>query len=102
MNTTLHRKTDNKMLAGICATIAERTNLDLNVTRLAVAGVSVVGATVGIGFAIPVLYVLGWILIPAQDQDASIAQRWFDKPQVQDAMNATAEALKKPLNKKEQ
>ncbi|WP_460302288.1 PspC domain-containing protein [Actinocorallia aurea] len=102
--TAIYRKTDNKMLAGICATIADRTNLDLNVTRLAVAGVSVVGATVGFGFAVPVLYVLAWILVPAQGEDASIAQRWFNKPQVQDAMNKASDALGKndPLSKKKE
>ncbi|MCD0450429.1 PspC domain-containing protein [Actinocorallia sp. API 0066] len=95
MNANLYRKTDNKMLAGICATISARTNLDLNITRLAVAGTAVIGTAVGFGLAIPVLYVLAWLLIPAQGETSSIAQRWFNKPQVQEALNKTSDALNK-------
>ncbi|GAA3244160.1 PspC domain-containing protein [Actinocorallia longicatena] len=97
MTNSLHRTTENKMVAGICATIAERTNLDLNVTRLVVAGTTVLGTVVGIGLTIPVLYALAWILIPAAGEEQSIAQRWFDKPKVQDAMNKTQDALSKKL-----
>src|SRR5689334_8514308 len=97
MTNSLHRNTENKMLAGICATISERTNLDLNITRLTVAGATVVGTVIGIGLTIPILYALAWIFIPAAGEDQSIAQRWFNKPQVQDAMTKTQDAFNKKL-----
>ncbi|MEO3786952.1 PspC domain-containing protein [Actinocorallia sp. B10E7] len=95
MTATLHRKMDNKMLAGVCSAIAAQTNLDLNIVRLAVAGVSVIGGIIGIGLAVPLLYVLAWILIPADDSDQSPAQRWFNKPEVKDAIDKASDALKK-------
>ncbi|GAB3678303.1 hypothetical protein GCM10027589_48610 [Actinocorallia lasiicapitis] len=97
MTNTLHRNTDSKMIAGICATISDRTGFDLNVTRLTVAGASVIGTVIGIGVAIPVLYVLAWLLIPAVGEDQSIAQRWFGKPEVKDAMAKAQDVLNKKL-----
>jgi phage shock protein PspC (stress-responsive transcriptional regulator) len=97
MTNTLHRNTDNKMLAGICATIADRTNLDLNVTRLIVAGTTVVGTVIGIGLTVPVLYVLAWILIPAAGEEQSIGQRWFNKPEVQEKMTKAQDSINKHL-----
>jgi len=98
MNATLHRKMDNKMLAGVCSAIAAQTNLDLNTVRLGVAGISVIGGIIGIGLAVPLLYVLAWVLIPADDSDMSPAQRWFSKPEVKDVMDKASDALgkKKP------
>lgn len=98
MTNTLHRNTDNKMLAGVCSMIAEKSGLDLNITRLAVAGGSVVGAAFfGLGLAVPVLYVLAWVLLPGAHEETSIAQRWFSKPSVQNAMQKTEDAVNKKL-----
>lgn len=97
MTTTLHRKMDNKMLAGVCSALAEQTNLDLNTLRLVVAGVSVVGATVGLGLAVPALYVLAWILIPADDSDLSPAQRWLSKPKARETTDEKPIDLSKDL-----
>jgi phage shock protein PspC (stress-responsive transcriptional regulator) len=97
MNTKLHRKMDGKMFAGICTVIADRTNLDLNVARLAVAGTAVVGTFVGIGLAVPFLYLLAWILIPADDTDVSPAQRWLAKPEVRDAVQKASDGISKKL-----
>ncbi|MEO5875784.1 MAG: PspC domain-containing protein [Streptosporangiaceae bacterium] len=89
MTNTLHRNTDHKMLGGVCATIADRTNLELNIVRLVTAGSAVLGlALFGLGLTIPILYVLAWVLIPAQGEDISIAQRWFNKPQVQEKLDS--------------
>jgi phage shock protein C len=89
MTNTLHRNTENKMLGGVCATIADRTNIDLNIVRLVTAGASVLGlALFGLGLTVPILYVLAWILIPAQGENVSIAQRWFNKPEVQDKLDS--------------
>lgn len=95
MTQTLHRNTDKKMLAGICATISERTNLDLNLTRLTIAGATVIGTVVGVGLTVPVLYALAWIFIPAAGEDQSLAQRWFSKPEVQNAMTKAQDKFAK-------
>lgn len=95
MTNTLQRKMDGKMLAGVCTAIAAQTNLDLNIIRLAVAGVSVIGGIVGFGLAVPLLYLLAWILIPADDADQSPAQRWFNKPEVKDAIDKASDAFTK-------
>lgn len=95
MATTLHRKMDGKMLGGICTMIAERSNLDLNTTRLAVAGVSIIGGIVGIGLAVPLLYLLAWILLPADDSELSPAQQWFSKPEVKEGINKVSDAFTK-------
>ncbi len=79
---TLNRKMAGKMLGGICTTISDRTGADLNIVRLAVAGVSVIGGLVGVGLAVPLLYLLAWALLPADDADQSPAQRWVTTPVV--------------------
>jgi phage shock protein PspC (stress-responsive transcriptional regulator) len=89
MTNKLHRNTTNKMLGGVCATISDRTNVDLNIVRLVTAGASVLSlALFGLGLTVPILYVLAWILIPAQGEEVSIAQRWFAKPEVQDKLDS--------------
>ena len=95
MTNTLKRKMDGKMLGGVCTTIADRTNADLNIVRLAVAGISVFGGIVGLGLAVPVLYLLAWIFLPADDADQSPAQRWFSKPEVKDALDKASDAFTK-------
>ena len=60
-----------------------------------VAGVSVIGGIVGLGLAVPLLYLLAWALIPADDADQSPAQRWFSKPEVKDAIDKASDAFTK-------
>jgi phage shock protein PspC (stress-responsive transcriptional regulator) len=55
----LVRRTDDKMIAGVCSGIAEYTGLDVTVVRLA----AVVGAVLGFGSLI-VAYVVAWLLMP--------------------------------------
>ncbi len=97
MTNTPQRKMDNKMFAGVCSALAAQTGLDLNIIRLSVAGVTVVGATIGLGLAVPALYLLAWVLLPADDTGISPAQRWFDKPKVHETMDKVADAYKKKL-----
>lgn len=55
----LVRRTDNKMVAGVCSGVAAYTGLDANLVRIALVLAVVFGFGTGI-----VLYVAGWILMP--------------------------------------
>jgi phage shock protein C len=55
----LVRRTDDRMIAGVCSGIADYTGVDVTVVRLA----AVVGAVLGLG-SLVVAYVLAWLLMP--------------------------------------
>ena len=55
----LVRRTDDRMIAGVCSGIADYTGVDVTVVRLA----AVVGAVLGFGSLI-VAYVVAWLLMP--------------------------------------
>jgi phage shock protein PspC (stress-responsive transcriptional regulator) len=55
----LVRRTDDRMIAGVCSGIADYTGIDVTVVRLA----AVVGAVLGFGSLI-VAYVVAWLLMP--------------------------------------
>jgi phage shock protein C len=65
MNTTntaprrLTRSTDNAMLGGVCAGVAEYFGLDVTLVRL----LTVVGVVLGFG-SVAVAYVVAWLLMP--------------------------------------
>ena len=53
------RRTDDRMVAGVCSGIADYLGVDPTVVRLAV----VVGTVLGFGTLL-VAYVLAWLLMP--------------------------------------
>ncbi len=55
----LVRRTDDRMIAGVCSGIADYTGVDVTVVRLA----AVIGAVLGFGTLI-VAYVVAWLLMP--------------------------------------
>jgi phage shock protein PspC (stress-responsive transcriptional regulator) len=55
----LVRRTDDRMIAGVCSGIADYTGVDVTVVRLA----AVIGAILGFGTLI-VAYVVAWLLMP--------------------------------------
>jgi len=66
MSTTPHtttrrlvRRTDDRMVAGVCSGVADYLGVDPTIVRLAV----VVGTVLGFGTLI-VAYVLAWLLMP--------------------------------------
>ncbi|HUZ51534.1 MAG TPA: PspC domain-containing protein [Streptosporangiaceae bacterium] len=63
----LRRPADGRMLAGVAAGIARYLDVDVNIVRI----VFVVLACLG-GAALP-LYVAGWLLIPEEGAEQSIA-----------------------------
>ena len=68
---TLSRPTHDRMLAGVAAGIARYLNVDVTVIRIVFAVLTVVG-----GAALPI-YLAGWLLIPEDGADQSIAAGWF-------------------------
>jgi phage shock protein PspC (stress-responsive transcriptional regulator) len=60
MTSSLTRPRDNRMIAGVCAGIARRLDISPNLVRLIfVLSLFLPGPQI-------VLYILGWILMPAE------------------------------------
>ncbi|MGH8928534.1 MAG: PspC domain-containing protein, partial [Acidimicrobiia bacterium] len=69
-STTLQRPSEGRFVAGVAAGIADRLGVPRWVIRLAFVVVAFSG---GAGL---LLYVAGWLLIPAEGDSESIGQRW--------------------------
>jgi phage shock protein PspC (stress-responsive transcriptional regulator) len=67
----LRRSADDRMVAGVAGGIARYLNVDVTLVRVAVAALTLL---TGAGAA---LYVAAWLLIPADDEDQSIAAEWI-------------------------
>jgi phage shock protein C len=66
---SLHRSTDDRMIAGVASGIARYFDVDVTIVRISIAVLSVFG---GAGIA---LYIAGWLLMPLEGTDESIATR---------------------------
>ncbi|MBJ8339677.1 MULTISPECIES: PspC domain-containing protein [Antrihabitans] len=53
------RSSENKMVAGVCAGVAEYSNLDVNLVR----ALTVVGALISFG-TVALVYIAAWMLMP--------------------------------------
>ncbi len=65
----LRRASDGRMIAGVCAGLADYFDIDVVVVRVAVAVLALVG-----GVGVP-LYLAAWLLVPEDETDESIAER---------------------------
>ena len=70
----LVRNRDNRIVAGVCAGLADYLGMDVNVVRLLVAVVTVFTA----GTAI-LAYLVAWAVIPEEGQKTSIAEDLINK-----------------------
>ncbi len=70
----LVRPRNGRLVAGVCAGIAEYAGIDATLMRLIFVGVSVV--TFGVG---ALIYLAGWIIIPEEGEAASIAENLIKK-----------------------
>jgi phage shock protein PspC (stress-responsive transcriptional regulator) len=70
----LVRARKGRLLAGVCAGIAEYVGIDVTVIRLLFVALGVV--TFGIGVLI---YLAAWIVIPEEGEDQSIAENLIKK-----------------------
>lgn len=65
MSKRLYRSTTNKMLGGVCAGMADYFDIDPTLIRL----IAVVALLASGGLAVPA-YIVGWIIVPRDDQFA--------------------------------
>jgi phage shock protein C len=66
----LQRPTQDRMIAGVASGIAEYLDVDVTVVRIVIAVLSFCG---GAGIA---LYIAGWLLMPNEGSEQSIAGRF--------------------------
>jgi len=71
----LYRPFNDRMLAGVASGVARYFGLDVTVVRIIFAVLAVVG-----GAGLP-LYVAGWLLIPDEGADQSIASAFIQSVQ---------------------
>lgn len=65
----LQRPSKDRMIAGVAAGIAEYFDVDVTIVRIAIAVLTVFG---GAGIA---LYIAGWLLMPTEGSERSIASK---------------------------
>jgi phage shock protein C len=69
----LERKLKGRMLAGVCAGLADYFGVDATLIRVAFAVLAIFG---GMGI---VAYVMAWALIPEEGEPVSIAEKLINK-----------------------
>ncbi len=72
----LMRRRDGRMLAGVCAGVADYFGLDVTLVRVIWAVVSVITGGAGV-----LAYLVAWIIIPDEGQKSSIAENMVGKKQ---------------------
>jgi phage shock protein C len=72
----LVRTRDGRMLAGVCAGLADYLGLDVTLVRVLWAVVSVITGGAG-----ALAYLVAWIIIPDQGQKSPLAENMFGKNQ---------------------
>jgi phage shock protein C len=73
---TLVRSTNGRMLAGVCAGVADYFGIDVTLVRVLLAVASVLTGGTGI-----LAYLAAWVIIPAEGQTASVAENIISKSQ---------------------
>jgi len=72
----LVRSQKGRMLAGVCAGVADYFDMDVTLVRVIVAVVSVITGGAGV-----LAYVAAWLIIPAEGERTSVAQNIVGKKQ---------------------
>ena len=67
----LRRRTDNRVIGGVAGGLGDYFNVDPLLFRIGFVGLIIFG---GAGL---VLYLIAWLLLPAEGQDASMVERFF-------------------------
>jgi phage shock protein C len=71
---TLERKRDNRIIAGVCAGLADYAGIDVNLLRVIVALVSLFTAGTGV-----LAYLIAWAVIPEEGSKSSAAEDFIKK-----------------------
>jgi phage shock protein PspC (stress-responsive transcriptional regulator) len=69
----LERKLSGRLLAGVCAGLADYSGVDVTLIRVIFAVLTLFG---GVG---AIAYVLAWALVPEEGEPVSIAERFINK-----------------------
>ena len=72
----LARSRKGRMVAGVCAGVADYFGIDVTLVRVVVAVVSVITGGAGV-----LAYLAAWLIIPAEGEKTSIAQNLVGKKQ---------------------
>jgi phage shock protein PspC (stress-responsive transcriptional regulator) len=72
----LVRRRDGRMLAGVCAGVADYFGLDVTLVRVIWAIVSVITGGAGV-----LAYLVAWVIIPGEGQKSSTAENITGKKQ---------------------
>ena len=72
----LARSRKGRMVAGVCAGVADYFGIDVTLVRVIVAVVSVITGGAGV-----LAYLAAWVIIPAEGEKTSIAQNLVGKKQ---------------------
>jgi phage shock protein C len=75
-NKVLMRTRDGRMLAGVCAGVADYFGLDVTLVRVIWAVISVITGGAGV-----LAYLVAWAIIPEEGQKSSIAENMVGKKQ---------------------
>ena len=72
----LHRRRGGRMLAGVAAGLADYLDVDPTLVRIGFVALTLLG-----GVAVP-LYLAGWLLIPDEDADLSVAEELLERERI--------------------
>jgi len=75
----LHRVGRGRMLAGVAAGLADYFDVDPTIVRIGFVALALLG-----GLAVP-LYLAGWLLIPEEDADLSVAEELMARERARSA-----------------
>ena len=75
----LHRVGRGRMLAGVAAGVADYFDVDPTIVRIGFVALAFLG-----GLAVP-LYLAGWLLIPDEDNDVSVAEELLARERARSA-----------------
>ena len=70
----LIRPRNGRMVAGVCVAIADYLGIDATVVRLIFLALTLITAGVG-----ALTYLAGWVIIPEEGEDSSIAEKLIKK-----------------------
>ena len=70
----LVRKRDGRMVAGVCAGLADYFGSDVTLLRVIVAAIAVITGGAGI-----LAYLVAWAIIPEEDQNPPVGENLADK-----------------------
>ncbi|HYK66353.1 MAG TPA: PspC domain-containing protein [Streptosporangiaceae bacterium] len=71
----LVRKRDGRMVAGVCAGIADYLGTDVTLVRVIVAAIALLTGGAGL-----LAYLVAWIIIPEEDQKTPVDERMAAQP----------------------